>query len=77
VCGRYRDDAERQKCVKTVEIIIAETAWKPEPQKRVGHVVVRGRIDINERDVQRAVKAAGGKWNATKKMWELSYRDVV
>jgi hypothetical protein len=61
VCGRYRDDAERQKRVKTVEIMLEETAWKPEPQKRVGHVVVGVRIDVNERDVQRAVKVAGGK----------------
>ena len=77
VCVRYRYDAERQKRVKTVEIILEETAWKPEPQKRKRPVVVDVRIDVTERDLQRAVKAAGGKWNATKKVWKISYRDVV
>ena len=75
VCVRYRYDAERQKRVKTVEIIIDETAWKPEPSTRKGPVAVR--IDVNERDLQRAVKSVGGKWNATKKVWMLSYEDVV
>jgi hypothetical protein len=34
VCVRYRYDLQRQKRVKTVEIIVDETDWKPDPQRR-------------------------------------------
>ena len=82
VCVRYRYDVERQKRVTTVEIMLEETDWTPNPKKkqtprRAEPVVVGVRIDLNERDLQRAVKAAGGKWNAKQQVWELAYHDVV
>lgn len=77
VCVRYRYDRERKKRIKTVEIIVEETDWTPDPKKRAWNVVVGVRIEVAERELQRAVKAVGGKWNAEKKVWELQYRQVV
>jgi hypothetical protein len=79
VCVRYRYDAEQQKRVKTVEIILEEIEWKPAPKKSrwAGHVVVGLRIDVRERELQRAVKAAGGKWNSSQKIWELTYGETA
>lgn len=77
VCVRYRYDRERKKRIKTVEIIVEETDWTPDPKKRAWNVVVGVRIEVAERELQRTVKAVGGKWNAEKKVWELQYRQVV
>ncbi len=49
----------------------------PAPGKRAWNAIVDVRIDISERKLQRQAKAAGGKWNVTKKVWELPYRTVI
>ena len=79
VCVRYRYDRERQKRVTTVEIVHEEVDWTPNPPKPryAANVVVWVRIDINERELQRAVKAVGGKWNPQAQAWELAYGEVV
>ena len=76
VCVRYRYDRERQKRVTTVEIVHEEVDWTPKPPY-ANDAVVGVRIDLNERDLQRAVKAVGGKWNPHARVWELVYREVV
>jgi hypothetical protein len=40
VCVRYRYDAQRHRRVKTVELIIEETEWTPEPGKRAWNAMV-------------------------------------
>lgn len=76
VCGRYRYDAQQHRRVKTVELIIEETEWNPEPGKRAWNAMVDIWVEKRERTLQRNVKAAGGKWNAVRKVWELSYHKV-
>ena len=76
-CVRYRYDAQRHIRVKTVELIIEQTDWIPEPGKRAWNAIVDIRVEVTERTLQREVKAAGGKWNATKKVWKLPYHKVV
>ena len=77
LCVRYRYDTQRQKRVKTVELIIEETDWTPTPGKWAWNAIVSVRIDISERTLQRHVKAAGGKWNAVRKVWEIPYHKVM
>ena len=78
VSVRYRYDPQKGKRYKTVELIIAEEDWRPPearqpqpPQKQeyATTPIVPLRIHYSERDLQRQVKAIGGRWDASKKLW--------
>lgn len=77
LCVRYRYDPQRHIRVKTVELIVEETNWVPTPGKRAWNAIVELRIEVNERELQRRVKNAGGRWNMTRKLWELPYHTVL
>jgi len=77
VCVRYRYDAAKRKRYKTVELIVAEQDWDAPGPVRAETDTVAIRIAREESDLQREVKAAGGRWNTEMKMWELSYGAVV
>ena len=74
LCVRYRYDAERGRRYKTVELIVDESDWEP---RRRGGEVVRIRVGAFERDWQRKVRAAGGRWNPAARVWELRYDKVL
>lgn len=80
VCVRYRYDLEKQKRYKTVELIVAEEPWFPVSETnqandfravaehpRTARVPVR--INHYEKDLPRQIKAIGGTWKPTKKLW--------
>jgi hypothetical protein len=69
VCVRYRYDEGSQKRFKTAEIIVDEVPWMPKPPKEP--VIVDLQIAWGETDLARKVKAAGGKWNRAKRLWEI------
>jgi hypothetical protein len=71
LCVRYCDDATRQRRLKTVELIVEETLWRPECQASKGAEVVGVRVDFQEVSSQRQVKRAGGRRNPTRRAWEL------
>ena len=71
VCVRYRYDDQRQRRVTTVELVMDEGAWHPRPDTTVGVRVVWG-----EADLARRVKAAGGAWDARRKLWTLRAGEV-
>ena len=77
VCVRYRYDCIRKKRIKTVEIVVEERDWMPDPNKRAWNVIEAVRVELAERQLQRSIKAVGGKWNAEKMVWELQHRYVV
>ena len=60
-----------------MELIIEETDWTSEPGKGAWNAIVGVRVEVAERTLQRNVKAAGGKWNAAKQVWELPYEKAV
>ncbi len=70
-CVRYRYDAEKKVKFKTAEIIIERGVWdsagklKEEKQVEI-------RVGYSETELRGKVKAAGGRWNALKKVWEIS-----
>lgn len=74
LCVRYRYDAERRRRYKTVELIVDESDW--EPPRRKAQEIVKLRVGASERDWQRRVRAAGGRWNPAERVWELRYDKV-
>src|SRR5215510_2794143 len=77
VCVRYRYDETKKQRWKTVELIIEKSEWEPPTPRQPGDTVVAIRVAAQEREVRQQVKAAGGKWNPRKVVWELSYGQVV
>ena len=65
VCVRYRVDADRR--YTTVELVVAEGRL---PQRAPREVFVR--VAYHEAEIRRQVKAAGGSWDAARKLWRLT-----
>ena len=77
VCVRYRYDAQRKKRFKTVELIVAEREWEPPPPRFAVDTIVGVRVGFAEVKRREQAKQTGGKWNCTRKVWELWYEQVV
>ena len=77
VCVRYRYDAQRKKRFKTVELIVAEREWEPPPPRFAADAIVEVRVSFAEVELREQVKQAGGRWNCSRKVWELRYERVV
>lgn len=77
VCVRYRYDAANKRRIKTVELVIAEAPWEPKPPKIPLTEMMHLRIRYEEVALRNLVKAAGGRWNREKLVWELSYQQVL
>ncbi len=76
VCVRYRYDERRKRRLKTVELIVEESDWEPRaaacPDERLVHI----KVSLPEADLQRRVKAAGGRWDRHRQAWEIRYDQV-
>jgi hypothetical protein len=77
VCVRYRYDATRQLKHKTVEVIVDTTPYIPRKTRLLPETMVSLRVQYGEIEIGKKIKAAGGKWNARKKVWEIPYQKVV
>ncbi|MFN7944285.1 MAG: hypothetical protein U0Z53_02960 [Blastocatellia bacterium] len=77
LCVRYRCDPESQSIIKTVEIIVEESARNPRPRRLKAEQLVAIRIGWKEYDLQRQVKQAEARWNPAARLWELRYDQVV
>ena len=84
---RYRYDEDSREHLKTVELVVqrrsrereAECLGSRTPGARAEGVATRRvalRIGWRERDVQRRVKSAGGRWDPVRRVWILQ-RDVA
>ncbi|MCX7171591.1 MAG: hypothetical protein NTY41_15255 [Proteobacteria bacterium] len=63
VCVRYREDASRNRRYTTVELVVDERPGKPSSS------LVR--IGYQETSLRQQVMAAGGVWDAQRKLWRL------
>jgi hypothetical protein len=73
VCVRYRYDETKKQQWKTIELIIEKSAWEPSPPRWQADTLVALQVAAQERTVRQHIKAAGGKWNPRKVVWELPY----
>lgn len=79
VCVRYRYDYHKRLRHKTIELIIDTQPWDPPPphpdEDRPRTVItvpaeeVGVRIGYGEKDLQRQIKAIGGRWVPAEKLW--------
>jgi hypothetical protein len=76
-CVRYRYDAQRKKRFKTVELMVAEREWEPPPPRFAADAMVGVRVGFAEVERREQVKQMGGKWNCSRKVWEMRYEHVV
>ena len=77
LCVRYRYDRARQLRVKTVELIVETAPWVHPSDQIAADALVGIKIAFSEVDLQRQVKQAGGKWDRTRRLWEIRYDQVV
>ncbi len=77
VCVRYKYDKECKRKVKTVEITVEESTWEADKKRIPKNKIFHLRIVYEEINLRKLVRAAGGRWNKKKQVWELPYKDVV
>ena len=61
VCVRYRYDEQRQKRVKTVELIVEEEPWVPLATPQPAEALVAIRTARSEVTLRQQVKRLGGR----------------
>ena len=82
ICVRYRYDATRRKRFTTVELIVEETPWHPVVHSDAGDKSgdsaqqVAVRLSYSEQALREQVKAAGGRWDAGPRLWQLPLHRV-
>ena len=77
VCVRYRYDEKLNKKITTVEIIVDEKSWQRSPGKIPANKIMFISVMYGEVKVANLIKAAGGRWNRSIRLWELAYKDII
>ncbi len=77
VCVRYRDDAEGQRKITTVEIVMEERPWHPAPKRIPDDTLLSLRVEYGEVEIGKAVRAAGGEWYPDQKVWKLPHKAIA
>ena len=77
VCVRSRYDEQRQKRLKTVELIVEEEPWTPLEAPPPADVLVPIRIALSEVTLRQQVKQSGGRWDPRRQVWEVRYAQAV
>jgi hypothetical protein len=72
VCVRYQYDIRKRWRRRTMELVLDEGRWEPRPD-----VLVLARIGIEEYELRRRIKAAGGRWMARKGAWRMRYAQAL
>jgi hypothetical protein len=76
LCVRYRYDEQKKEMYKTIEIIVENKPWKSNDKKIPKNTSMDIRIGYNEVELRSKIKACGGKWDASKKVWQLPYEKI-
>lgn len=77
VCVRFRYDPATNQRLKTVEIIVERSDWRPQTAKFSEEILVPLRISAKDMTSRNKVKAVGGRWNPEKQLWYVSYGKIV
>jgi len=74
ICVRYRYDEVAKKRYNTVELIVETVDWRPRPAP---DEIVGLRVKVEEYSIQQTLRKAGGRWNPTRRVWEIRYDRAV
>ena len=77
VCVRYRYDDQRQKRIKTVELIVEEEDWMAPTLAPKKEDVVHIALTVQEFPLRQQIKQRGGRWNPQRGLWEVRYDHVL
>ncbi len=77
VSVRYRYDREELRCYTTVELIVDERPWHPEPPLPDADRLVGVRVAYQEEALRRSIRTAGGQWDAQTRLWWLPLHTTV
>jgi hypothetical protein len=69
VCVRHRTDAKGKIRHTTVELVIQRAPIRPRSVK-----LVYLKVEPHERTLNDVIKAAGGRWDGTNRLWRLPSR---
>lgn len=75
LCVRYRYDEKRGVRLKTVEIIVEEKPFRPSRHYR-DEDIVAVIVSFTENILRDKLKAAGGRWDPVKKVWQVLYSSI-
>jgi hypothetical protein len=73
---RYKYDSEKRVKYKTVELIEESGIYEGKLSRKKAEQIVEIKVEYEEEELRTQVKAAGGKWNPEKKVWEIKYKEV-
>jgi len=77
VCVRYRQDEQRKRRFKTIELIVEEWPWTPPLPRRRKESRVFVKVTFPERELRQQIKGVGGVWHPDKQAWEIRYDRAV
>ena len=75
-CVRYRYDSGKKRKIKTAEIILEESYWERDSKKIQPNEIVFIQVKYGEVELGKRIRAAGGRWDRRKKLWEICYKQV-
>ena len=76
VCVRYRYDEKSCTRVKTFELVVEKTVWRPPVRKFAENDQVPVRIGFAEKDLIESARTAKGRWNPDVKLWFIRYGKI-
>ena len=84
VAMRYRYDPARSMRYTTVELVVDSCPWRSgtgfastDGDRDLVPETVFVRVSYLEPDLRARVKAAGGRWDPTRKAWEIRFAEVA
>jgi hypothetical protein len=77
ICVRYRYDKTNCRMLKTVEIVVEAKAYKKTTYRIPSNKLIPLKVEINDANLRRIVKNAGGKWHQKEKVWMLPYKEII
>jgi hypothetical protein len=74
---RHRYDRDKNLKFVTVELVVEEKYYRYKHTKIAHNKLFELKIEYHEKYLRKLVKEAGGRWNILKKVWELSYGEIL
>ena len=77
ICVRYKYDVKTRRKIKTVELVVEDEPWNADEKRTPANKIIGLRVLYGETSLGKLVRAAGGRWNRKKQLWQLPYREAV